>query len=86
MKHSKEIERVRLAIALGVAPDDVDYDALINPVLRAARIAKHIADSDDCDEDEDEDELFDLYFAVDSPAEQAAYDRVVDVILKHGGF
>ena len=84
MKHAQERKRIMLAAELGVAPDDVDYNALVNPALRAARIAGHI--SQNCDTDETEDELYDYYFAVETPAEIAAYEHIMEVMYKYGGF
>jgi len=70
-------DRIRLAKVLGVAPDDVDYIALVSPARRAAHIVKqHQTDITD-------DEFNELVVDIMTERERNAYDRVIEAVSKY---
>ena len=70
-------DRIRLAKILGVAPDDVDYIALVSPPRRAAHIVAHYG------EVITDDEFNDLVVDIMTTRERNAYDRVIGVVSKY---
>jgi len=63
---------------LGVAPDYVDFEGLIAPIMRGRYINDMLREHD-----EDAEEMEDAYLPV-TPREAAAFERVVEAMIKFG--
>ena len=66
---------------LGVAPDEVDFEGLVTPIIRGNYINDMLKESNG---DDDFEEVQDAYLPV-TPREAAAFDRVVQILIKYGG-